>query len=258
VVNNLISQVMTVKKPAFAQEADMIETIRNGYLVDRGPKFKQKKSFSPSTLVWGNGSCARYWYYAFSGAEFTDDADAYAVANMTNGTLSHERLQKAMLDGGFLTKDEVEISHDDPPILGYADGLVTWEGEEMVVEIKTMRDEAFKWRSESRKPPTYHLEQILYYMKVLKLSKGLLIYEGKNGHELMIIPVEISDEYTAWGDQAFEWMKTVHQSWVGGRKPDRTYRSNSRVCKGCPVKDLCFSEDKKGDVRIEPLEHLEK
>jgi len=257
-VNNLIGQVMTVKKPSFVQEADMIEAIEKGYLVGREPKFRKKKTFSPSTLVWGNGSCARYWHYAFNGAEFSDDADAYAVANMTNGTLSHERMQKAMLDGGFLTDDEVEVVNDDPPIFGYADGLVEWDGEEMVVEIKTMRDEAFQYRKKSRKPPTYHLEQILYYMKVLKLAKGLLIYEGKNGHELMIIPVEINDEYIEWVNQSFDWMRRVRKAYEDDKKPTRTYRSNSKVCKGCPVKDLCFSEDKEGDIRIEPLEHLAK
>ena len=254
---NLIKQVMTKPSNGYSQEADMIAKIEAGYLKDRGPQFRKKKSFSPSTLVWGNGSCARYWYYAFSGAEFADDADAYAVANMTNGTMSHERLQKAMLDGGFLIDDEVKVIYDDPPIFGFADGLAEWGGEHMVIEIKTMRDEAFQYRKQHRKPPVYHLEQILYYMKILKLSKGLLIYENKNLHEILIIPVEVSDEYIKWVDNSFSWMQNVHQAWRDGDKPTRTYRTNSKVCKGCPVKELCFSEPKKGSVDIPPLEHLE-
>jgi hypothetical protein len=53
-----------------------------------------KKSFSPSSLGYGHGTCPRYWYMAFSGAMFIDDNDAVAVANMAQGTQAHERLQK--------------------------------------------------------------------------------------------------------------------------------------------------------------------
>jgi len=48
-----------------------------------------KKSFSPSSLGYGHGTCPRYWYMAFSGAMFIDDNDAVAVANMAQGTQAH-------------------------------------------------------------------------------------------------------------------------------------------------------------------------
>jgi CRISPR/Cas system-associated exonuclease Cas4 (RecB family) len=258
VAKSLLNEVMTKPSTGYKHEKAMIEKIESGYLKDRGPKYRKKKTFSPSTLVWGNGSCARYWFYAFTGAVFSDDADAYAVANMGNGTLSHGRIQKAMADSGFLIEEEAKVINEDPPIFGFADGIVVWEGERLVIEIKTMRDEAFQYRKQDRKPPVYHLEQLLYYMKVFKMSKGLLVYEGKNSHELLILPVEINDEYIEWINQAFDWMRDVRQSWENGLKPERTYRTNSKVCKGCPVKEMCFSEGKEGDVRIEPLGHLAK
>ena len=46
-------------------------------------------------------NCARYWYIAFDGAEFEDNSDDYGVANRTNGTLSHARIQQAMMDSGI-------------------------------------------------------------------------------------------------------------------------------------------------------------
>lgn len=254
---NLIGKVMTEAKKNNGPTKEMIEKIQSGYLVDRGTKFRKKKSFSPSTLVYGHGECARYWYQAFDGAEFTDDADAYAVANMSNGTLSHGRIEKAMLDGGYLVEDEVKVIHDDPPIFGYADGIAEWNDELIAVEIKTAREEAFQYRKQSNKPPTYNLEQLIYYMKVLKLAKGVLIYESKNSHELHIIHVEINDEYVRWVDKSFDWMRNVYKAWEDRTLPERTYRSNSKICKGCPLKEQCFAGDK-GDVRIEPLEHLPK
>ena len=200
-------------------------------------------------------NCPRYWAYAFSGADFADDADAYAVANMSNGTLSHERIQKAMKDSGVMVEDEVKIINDDPPIFGFADGMLMWEDEPLVAEIKTMREESFSYRKNTNKAPVYHLEQILLYMKVLKMAKGVLIYESKNSHELHIIPVEVKPEYIEWVDHAFAWMKAVRKMWEDEQLPMKPYRSNSKVCKGCPVKDTCFAGPK-GDVKLLPLEPL--
>lgn len=252
---NLIKKVMVREEQPHPMIPAMIEKIESGYLVGRETKHRKKKTFSPSSLVYGNGKCPRYWFYAFSGAEFSDDADAYAVANMSNGTLSHERIQKAMMDSGVMIEDEVKIINEDPPIFGYADGMLTWEDENLVAEIKTMREESFQYRKNTNKAPSYHLEQILLYMKVLKMAKGVLIYESKNSHELHIIIVDVSPEYIAWVDQAFDWMKEVRKSWDDGVLPMKPYRSNSKVCKGCPVKETCFAGPK-GDVKILPLEPL--
>lgn len=252
---NLIKKVMVREEKPHPMIPAMIEKIESGYLVGRETKHRVKKSFSPSSLVYGNGKCPRYWFYAFSGADFSDDADAYAVANMTNGTLSHERLQKAMMDSGLMIEDEVKIINEDPPIFGFADGMLTWEDENLVAEIKTMREESFQYRKNTNKAPAYHLEQILLYMKVLKMAKGVLIYESKNSHELHIIIVDVKPEYIEWVDNAFAWMKTVRKVWEDGVMPVKPYRSNSKVCKGCPVKDTCFAGPK-GDVKILPLEPL--
>lgn len=251
---NFLKSVMTVTEDEHKlKEAEkIIEKIETGYLKNRGTKFRKKKSFSPSTLVYGNGRCPRYWQYAFTGAEFSDDADAYAVANMTNGTMSHERIQKAMKDSGFLVEDEVKLSYDDPPIFGFCDGIAEWDGEQVPIEIKTMRDESFEYRRQANKAPSYHIEQLLYYMKILKKSNGLLIYESKNSHKLHVIFIEITDEYRMWMDDSFQWMKDVHQAWKDGEQIARPYRSNSKVCKGCPVKEQCFADDKDGK-KMKPL-----
>ena len=55
--------------------------------------------------------------------------------------------------------------------------------------------EGFEYRKKSRKAKSGHLIQLLIYMKILKKAKGVLIYENKNNHELLTIPVEINDYY---------------------------------------------------------------
>lgn len=252
---NFLKQVMDKKPEGPIDTKALIQKIESGYTANRGPEFKTKKSFSPSSLVYGNGACARYWFLAFSGAEFEDDADAYAVANMSSGTMSHERIQKAIEDAGIMVEKEKKIITSDPPIFGFADAIIQWEEEQPVVEIKTMREESFAYRKHS-KPPSYHLMQLIIYMKVLGKRLGVLLYENKNSHELHAITVEPTPEYIAWADYAFDWMKKVRAQWESGEIPKKTYRANSKVCKTCPLQKACEGAPK-GKEKIDPLEYLE-
>jgi hypothetical protein len=130
------------RKSTILDADDLIEKIKSGYVVNRGPKFQTKKTFAPSTIAYSHGECPRYWYLAFDGATFEDNADAYGAANMTAGTKSHERIQEAMGNvPDFLVDSEFKITYSDPPIFGYGDVIVNWQGEELLGEIKTMMNE---------------------------------------------------------------------------------------------------------------------
>jgi CRISPR/Cas system-associated exonuclease Cas4 (RecB family) len=191
------------EKPHKASEdmTQLIEKINSGYIANRGPRHQQKKTFAPSTIAYGHGECPRYWYLAFEGGTFEDHADAFAGANMTNGTKSHERIQKAMEDSGILVDSEFKITYDDPPIFGYGDVLLDWNGEEILGEIKTAMAEGFEYRKKSGKAKLGHLIQVLIYMKILKKEKAVLFYENKNNHELLAIPVQVNSYYVKWVDQ---------------------------------------------------------
>jgi CRISPR/Cas system-associated exonuclease Cas4 (RecB family) len=251
---NFLKQVIDKQPPNAIDTKAFIAKIEEGYTANNGYNFKTKKTFSPSALVYGNGACARYWFLAFSGTEFLDDNDAYSIANMSSGTMSHERIQKAIEDAGIMVEKEKRIVAQDPPIFGFADAIVQWGEEQPVVEIKTMREESFAYRKHA-KPPSYHMMQLVIYMKVLGKKLGVLLYENKNSHELHAITVEPTPELIAWADYAFDWMKQVRAQWETGEIPKKTYRSNSKVCGGCPVRDACDKADK-GTVKIEPLEYL--
>lgn len=269
---NLLSQVMLKsaeeKKGTFLNTEELIQKIQSGYTVNRVAKFQQKKSFAPSTIAYSHGECPRYWYLAFDGGVFEDYADPYGVANMTNGTLSHERIQKAMLDSGVAKEfiddkgqktTEFKITYSDPPIFGFGDAILNWGGDEIMGEIKTMSNEAFEYRKTAGKPKTGHLVQILIYMKILGKSKGVLIYENKNNHELLAFPIEVTpgSYYVGWVNQTFEWMRTVRKAWTDRTMPEKNYRSNSKICKTCPLSKVC-AEAGKGDIKIKSLEPLDE
>lgn len=268
---SLLQQVM-LKSDAVPKAEEILDTeklvqaIEKGYTINRITKFQKKKTFAPSTIAYGHGECPRYWYIAFEGAEFEDNADAYAAANMTSGSLSHDRIQQAMINAGIVkvfTNDkgeettEFKVTYNDPPIFGYGDGILKTDDEEIVLEIKTMPSEGFEYKKMSKKPKTGHLIQLLIYMKILKHEKGVLIYENKNNHELLVLPIKVNNYYIKWVDQAFEWMRAVRKAWEDKTLPEKNYRSNSKICKSCPVKKTC-SEMEKGDIKIKSLEPLDE
>jgi CRISPR/Cas system-associated exonuclease Cas4 (RecB family) len=245
------------EKPHKASEdmTQLIEKINSGYIANRGPRHQQKKTFAPSTIAYGHGECPRYWYLAFEGGTFEDHADAFAGANMTNGTKSHERIQKAMEDSGILVDSEFKITYDDPPIFGYGDVLLDWNGEEILGEIKTAMAEGFEYRKKSGKAKLGHLIQVLIYMKILKKEKAVLFYENKNNHELLAIPVQVNSYYVKWVDQTFGWMREVRKAWEDKLLPKKNYRSNSKICKTCPLVKVC-AEAGEGDIKINSMEPL--
>ena len=257
---NLLQQVMLKEanaKPPFLNPDELVAAIEAGYTVNRVAKHQRKKTFAPSTIAYGHGECARYWYLAFEGGVFEDYADAFAGANMTNGTKSHERIQKAMEDAGLLIDSEFKITYDDPPIFGYGDVMIDWEGKAVLGEIKTAMAEGFEYRKKTKKPKSGHLIQLLIYMKILQKRKAVLIYENKNNHELLVIPVEINDYQIEWVNQAFDWMRDVRKAWEDKKLPQKNYRSNSKICKTCPLAKVC-AEAGKGDIKINSLEPLDE
>jgi CRISPR/Cas system-associated exonuclease Cas4 (RecB family) len=259
---NLLKEVMLkaeqkiLSAPSFVDKEALIEKIKTGYTVNRVDKFTKKNSFAPSTIAYSHGECPRYWYLAFEGAIFKDNADAYGGANMTAGTKSHERIQEAMKNAGILKDSEFKVTYDSPPVFGFGDVILDWEGEDLLGEIKTMPNDGFEYRKIAGKPKTGHLIQLLIYMKILNKSRAILIYENKNNHELLIFPVELNTYYFEWVENAFEWMRTVRKAWEDKTLPTKNYRSNSKICKTCPIRDACDLAGP-GEIKIKSLEPLD-
>lgn len=275
---NLLKQIMTkdTKNKVENNEDDenfvdgLVDAINSGYLVKTKPKFTKKNNFSASGITYGAGECPRYWHLAFDGQIHYDDADAYGVANRTQGTLGHGRIQEAIEASGLLAQGmefdplprkynkqthpamEFRVKTDDPPFDGYGDVMLDYKGERLIGEIKTMPNDGFQYKKISRRPKMAHLMQLLMYMKVWKIRKGVMIYENKNNHELLTLPVVVNDKYRNWVDQAFDWMREVYKTWQNKELAQKPYRSNSKICKVCPIQKACAEADI-GTVKIKPL-----
>lgn len=216
--------------------------------------YTKKKSFAPSGVGYGSGTCPRYWYLAFHGAHFKYDNTARQRANMDAGTAAGDRIAKLFEKAGLLNSAEFKIEYEDPPIFGYGDLAVTWQGEQMVGEVKTTRDESFQMRASTMKAPGYQLIQLLIYMHVLQKEKGFFCIENKNTHEILIIPIKMTPERQALVDYVLDWMREVKKASDEDKLPHRPFTPKSMQCKSCPLWDACWGGYQKGTAKREHID----
>ena len=135
------------------------------------------------------------------------------------------------------------------------DVVMDWNGNEVVAEIKTAKEEVYAIRQSSMKPSGNHLLQLLMYMKIRKASHGVFIYENKNTQELCLIPIHVNDKYIKIIDELFDWLREVRAAYDNETLPKRVGTKSTPMCKNCPVKAVCW-EDKEdaGIVEIRKYE----
>lgn len=241
----IVSQLKFKKTRGKFNTEEFSKLLNDAYLSKkRENKFTQKNSFSPSTIGYGHGNCGRYWYLAFNGAVFEESQDSVAIANMMNGTQAHERLQGLIKEMPWFKEEEREMLNQDPPIRGFADLIFEIDGEEIVGEIKTAKEEIFLHKQTNMKPSGNHLIQLLIYMKINKSKEGFFIYENKNTQEVVVISIEMNKENKELVDYAFEWMKEVWAAYQEDNLPTKSFTKSSFTCKNCPVMKECYSKDK--------------
>ena len=234
----------------------MGKMLEDAYLATRRPPSdRAKKSFAPSSLGYGAGKCPRRWFYDFEGGVFREsDADALSVAGMAYGTEAHERIQSLFEASGILLEKELKLTHEDPPIYGFVDLVVDWQGQPTVGEIKTTSQESFTHKRFNKKPAGYQLLQLLIYMKVLGHDRGFLLYENKNTQAILIIAVEMTPQNQKLVDDTFEWMRMVYQNWKDGQLPKRPFTRKSPACKSCDWATRCWDGPDNGVVDLPALE----
>ncbi|NCV08356.1 MAG: Dna2/Cas4 domain-containing protein [Actinobacteria bacterium] len=243
--------------------AEFAQMLDDAYMATKRPDGDMtKKSFSPSSLGYGNGNCPRYWYMAFSGAHFVDNNDATAVANMAYGTQAHERLQKLIAGQSsdlFKTNSmksvqtEIEITNEYPPIRGFIDLVINWDDEEVIGEIKTAKQEVWDTRQAEMNPSANHMLQLLTYMKLRNAKEAFFLYENKNTQEILLIPIQMTAKNKKIIDELFIWMCEVWDNFKEGDLPMRPFLKTSYACKGCPIKKECWAGET-GTIQIEAYE----
>ncbi|QNO12509.1 Cas4 family exonuclease [Streptomyces phage MulchMansion] len=250
-----LKRIASMGKKADFDVAKLLATLEDAYTNSR-PKerYSKKVSFSPSSLGYGAGTCPRYWYLAFEGGTFVDTFDGQSVANMANGTAAHTRIEKLFGDAGVLDEAEKEVTYQNPPIRGFVDVVVDFEGKKIVGEFKTTRQESYIHREANGTAIDYHKVQVLIYMRVLGIDDGFVLYENKNTQELFLVPLKMDERNSEYTDYLFEWMRETRELWENRTLPTRPFTSKNKACKSCALFNVCWNESPEGDITKAPLE----
>lgn len=243
---SLVARLKKAPEPTRGFSLEKLEdALERGHLaLSRGGDEKKKTSFAPSSIGFGHATCQRYWHIAFTGAYFKDTADPVGIAMMMTGSASHDRIQQALEKVGVVKEVEKEMLWDDPPIRGFADLILEIDGEKVVGEIKTTGSDAFNYRQASNKPAIYHLYQILIYMMIEEVDKGVLLYEDRGTLQVLPILIKMNPRTRKILEDALQWMRDVYAHWQdGGEMPKRPWTRRNKACKTCPVFDACWDID---------------
>lgn len=215
----------------------------------------KKESFSPSVIGYGSGTCPRRWVLAFRGGPWYQEHSSQSVDNMEAGTDAHARIQANFQNSDLKVSIEKELLVKDPPVRGFIDAIIEdFNGVNLVVEIKTTRTEAWTSRRAKNKGPAYQVLQLLLYLYFLGEKYGVLLYEDKNDHQKLLIPVEMTDKNKMAVEKVVDWMRLVHKTYVEDKLPTIPFKSNSKICKECPLQKWCYSQPK-GDIDLEVLKY---
>lgn len=211
-------------------------------------RFKERKGFVPSET----NQCARYLTYLLRGIYVPATHNSRTQRIFDNGHGFHERIGKYFEDMGILKGTEIPINSglDVPvPIYGFADGVIDWGGQDMVVEFKSINDAGYMAISKMKKPKDDHYRQVQLYMAAMDLQTSMVIYENKNDQAITIFEVKRNQEYL---DKLFKKYVKTYTAFLNGEPlPDRPSKSpTSDICKWCNLNEFCWNDSEGVIIKI--------
>ncbi|MCR4391618.1 MAG: PD-(D/E)XK nuclease family protein [Candidatus Acetothermia bacterium] len=187
--------------------------------------------------------CPRQIYYAVKGFP-KPPLDGLTARKLAVGEDAHRRLVQALYGLGVVVAAEVPI----PPgklFHGRADTIVSVDGKNYVVEIKTVHPYNFDQMAAA--PRRDHYLQLQLYLHYFAIPQGIILAENKATQELREFLVDLDREAVDRVIRTFEQLR--QQIFVEGRLPPLPDRSDWEFdqCRYCPYQAFCT-----GDVAVLP------
>lgn len=206
------------------------------------------KVFYPSELTF---PCLRGQYLKYTQPEIPVSPKTQRIFKI--GTIIHDFIQDSfkkansefsLLDLEASIQGAYSASGDLIRIRGRADAIIERNGEEYIVELKSIapqpyRDDVFRFLNE---PKESHLKQILWYMQSANIKKGVIIYIEKVGAETKTFTISLDDYSTQ--QSITETAKELYKHLKTGTIPPReTNHWNNKICNYCQYYDACENDN---------------
>jgi hypothetical protein len=147
------------------------------YLQNRPKQERKARCFHPSSLHRDED----FLFKAYFNGTNWEKHESRILRVFDNGHGVHSRLQGYLKDMGVLLEAEVEVWNEEFEIYGHCDGILQLADQKGILEIKSINSKGFQ-KLYSPKPE--HLVQIHAYMFAMRIPRGVLLYEEKDGQNL--------------------------------------------------------------------------
>lgn len=219
-------------------EKSLVQAIDELGTKDNGTIWKQSSTFAPSNT----NNCARYHCYRFNGYNQTVNFTAQTRRIFDLGNRIEDAVGEIFSSMGILLDSQVEIKIEQPPIRGYIDFIIDWNGPK-IVECKSINEAGFMYRKMYRKPTDSHYAQIQWYLEAKDWDEGFVFYMNKNTSEILPVLVERNKEFIS---KLSEKYGKIYKAYEQGIMPERPYKQTSANCKKCDAFDHCWSDSEVG------------
>ena len=233
--------VSTANKALASQDKWLLDLF-DEYLTEQ-QKPNRAGVFFPSLL---GSTCDKHLYLSYRGMLAPSTIHSYTRRIFDNGSFLEERMTTYFEKMGILKEREIPCTCEDPPISGRADFLLSHPlYSEVVLELKSINDKGFK--NLRGKPKREHLIQLQLYLHLLKMERGIVLYENKNDQHIKAFPIEYS--LKAW------------QSIEAKCRKIQNMEVMPEGCTGppwCPCKDYKEIEEDEDDGEMDSYESIEE
>lgn len=240
----LIDQYMLKRDKSPTRYWDAPESVEDRY--------RPGGRLSPSSIC----GCKRQAVFKFTGARGRKIIEPETETIFDDGKWRHLRLDwqlhdmEAVLGRDVLRVISIEefVSFEELRIAGSLDAAISIYGYPYVIDFKGINNLGFEWIQRRREPKQAHVRQLISYMRLRRIKRGILWYENKNNGHTLIFMVDFTAKM--W-KEVKEWCEDVIDDMERERLPLR----HSECKKGrfnfgrCPYADTCFGN--KTDAQIE-------
>lgn len=182
--------------------------------------------------------CPRQIFYSTKGFP-RPPLDGQTARKLAVGDAAHQRIVQALYGMGIVVAAEAPIP-PNPLFHGRADVIVSMEGKNYVVEIKTVHPYNFEQMVAA--PRRDHYLQLQLYLHYFDIPQGVILAENKANQELREFVVGRDDEEIRRVLSTFERLRRI--IFLEGRLPSPPDKSDWEYdqCRYCPYVEFCREE----------------
>jgi CRISPR/Cas system-associated exonuclease Cas4 (RecB family) len=219
-------------------EESLVSAIDASLEASNGMIWKQSKSFAPSNT----NQCPRFMAYRLQGYQQKVSFPGRIKRLFELGNIIEDKVE-SLFDGlGILLDSQIEVRIEDPPIFGYCDFLIDWDGPKPV-ECKSINEAGYAWRRHMHKPKDEHYRQLQFYLHAMDMEQGFVLYYSKNDSGILPLLVNRDREFI---DKLLKKYAIIYKAYKDGKLPKRPYKETSDKCKYCDAKEHCWSDPEEG------------